>query len=145
MTCLFPMKAIISKCFRQNTVLCLSFLFLFQIASAQKQEPPFQCKIAEEMPEFPGGPTALLKYISTNLKYPESSNEDLCGRIVARFVVNKSGSTGQVKIIRGCNNAGLEAAVIKLIQDMPAWKPGKANGTIVDCDYTLPISINLKE
>ncbi|WP_190277395.1 energy transducer TonB [Taibaiella lutea] len=97
------------------------------------------------MPEFPGGPTALLKYISTNLKYPESSNEDLCGRIVARFVVNKSGSTGQVKIIRGCNNAGLEAAVIKLIQDMPAWKPGKANGTIVDCDYTLPISINLKE
>jgi protein TonB len=143
MGCLFSMKGLISKFSGQSWILC--FFFLFNTASAQKQELSFQCRIAEDMPEFPGGTIALTKYISTNLQYPESSNDDLCGRIIARFVVNKSGRTEQVKITKGCNNVALEAAVVKLIQDMPAWKPGKSNGIIVDCDYILPVNINLKE
>jgi len=135
------------RSFKRNLLLfCIFFLFI-NAATAQKQDTAFRCELAEEMPEFPGGQAALLKYIATNLKYPEGNIDDWqsCGRMVAKFVVNKSGKIEQVKIVRSCGIATYEKAIIELIQNMPLWKPGKTNGMAIDCNYTLPILIHLSE
>ena len=55
------------------------------------------------MPEFPdGGMSALMEYLSKNIKYPEAAmKKGTQGRATVQFVVEKDGSITNVKILRG--------------------------------------------
>ena len=53
----------------------------------------------EQMPQFPGGDSKLMKYISENIKYPET-DECVDGQVIVQFVVTKTGEVGDVKVVR---------------------------------------------
>jgi len=106
------------------------------------QKPNTIYEVVEQMPEFPGGKEALFKYISSELKYP--NNEfNIQGRVICRFVVEKDGCIDSVKIVRSLEPS-YDKEVVRLIQNMPKWIPGKQNGKVVRVWYTLPVSFKLQ-
>jgi TonB family protein len=97
----------------------------------------------EQMPEFPGGQAVLMKYLSNNLRYPESAKKaNIQGRVIAQFVVNQFGKIERIEIKRGLSPE-CDAETIRVIKAMPAWKPAKLNGENVSVHYTLPVSFRL--
>lgn len=100
--------------------------------------------IVEEMPEFPGGNTALQTFIANAIKYPVIAQENgIQGRVYISFVVNPKGLVEQVKIVRGVD-PNLDKEAIRVIQSLPAWKPGKQRGKPVKVSFTVPINFVLQ-
>lgn len=127
----------------------------------------------ESMPEFPGGPNALMAYLGKNMKYPvEAQVLGLSGTIIVEFVVLKDGSIGNTRIARNgikipaMTDAqtksmsqkkltklktmqteaiqSLEQEAIRVVMEMPKWKPGIQKGKAVNVKYMLPIGFRLK-
>lgn len=101
-------------------------------------------EVVENMPEFPdGGMPGLMKYLSTNIRYPEAAHKaGTQGRVTVQFVVGKDGSIGNVSILRGVDPA-LDAEAIRVISSMPKWKPGTQKGEPVNVKYTVPVMFRL--
>lgn len=100
--------------------------------------------IVEEMPEFAGGETALLKYISNAVKYPVIAQENgIQGRVICTFVVNKDGKVVDAQVVRGVDPS-LDKEALRVINSMPPWKPGKQRGKPVRVKYTLPVTFRLQ-
>jgi TonB family protein len=99
--------------------------------------------VIEKMPQFPGGETELLKYIGKNLKYPvEAQQKGIQGRIIVRFVVNKTGKVENAEVIRGLYPA-IDKEGLRVINSLPDWVPGEQKGEKVSVWYTLPITFKL--
>jgi TonB family protein len=100
-------------------------------------------QIVEEMPKFPGGEKALMDYVSNNVKYPEEAkNKNIAGRVFVSFVVEKDGSIGEVKVLRGIGG-GCDEEAVRVIKGMPKWKPGIQKGKPVRVSYQIPIYFKL--
>lgn len=101
--------------------------------------------VAENMPEFPGGTEAMMKFLEANVVYPkEASEKRISGRVICKFVVLKDGSLDNVQVVRGVSPE-LDAEAIRVIKSMPRWNPGSQNGKKVNVWYTLPITFKLNE
>ncbi len=113
---------------------------------AEKQQPQEKDSIyivVENMPEFPGGRKALFKYLSDNIKYPESAKKKgIHGRVFINFTVEKDGSISDVKILRGIGG-GCDEEAIRVVKAMPKWKPGEQDGKVVRVDFNLPVKFVL--
>jgi TonB family protein len=116
----------------------------------QSPKPPPEKDKTYEMfdiqkpPSFPGGETELLKYISQNLRYPALARENFIQGVVAlTFVIAKDGSVRNVNIVKdiggGCGNEA-----VRLVEAMPNWIPGEANGRPVNVRFTLPVRFKLE-
>ena len=82
----------------------------------------------ENMPEFPGGVQGLMQYISSNLKYPAAAQKaGVQGKVIVSMIVDKEGNITDPKIIKGITPL-LDAEAIRIISDMPQWKPGTDKG-----------------
>ena len=100
--------------------------------------------VAEEMPEFPGGPQALVNYFSENVCYPKSAfDANIQGRVIVQFIVDKDGTIRDAKIVRSIDPA-LDAEAQRVIYAMPKWNPGKQNGEAIAMKYTLPVTFRLQ-
>jgi TonB family protein len=100
--------------------------------------------MVENMPEYPGGEMALRKFISENINYPEIAREKgVEGRVYVSFVVDKQGDVANVKIARGVDSA-LDQEALRVVNSLPAWKPGKQRGEAVNVEYTVPIHFALQ-
>ena len=98
----------------------------------------------EDMPQFPGGEDALHKYINESIKYPESAlNNGIFGRVYVSFIIDESGTVTNVKLARGVDPA-LDKEAIRIVSDMPKWKPGSNDGKNVKISYTIPVNFNIK-
>ncbi len=98
----------------------------------------------EIMPQFIGGDEALLRHLKTNLIYPhEALKNNIQGTVHVRFVVEKDGSISNVTIQRGSHPL-LENEAIRVISNMPSWKPGTQRGRPVRVWQTLPVRFLLK-
>ena len=101
--------------------------------------------IVEQMPQFPGGDPAMFEYISKNVKYPQKAkDEGIQGRVFIQFVVEKDGSVGEVKLLRGIGG-GCDEEGIRVVKSMPKWTPGQQAGKAVRVLYTLPIFFKLDD
>ncbi len=99
--------------------------------------------VVEEMPQYPGGPQALFKFLGENVQYPaEAEKAGIQGRVIATFVVEKDGSISQPTVVKSVDPL-LDAEAIRVISAMPNWIPGKQNGKVVRVKYTVPLSFNL--
>lgn len=99
--------------------------------------------VIEEKPEFPGGEAAMFQWISKNVKYPEIAKENgVQGKVFVQFVINKEGKVTDVQVIRGVDPS-LDKEAVRVIQSMPAWKPGKQRGKPVKVSFQLPINFKL--
>ncbi len=102
-------------------------------------------QIVEQQPEFPGGPQALFKYLSENVKYPVIAQENgIQGRVVCQFTVNKDGSIVDVEVVRSGGDASLDKEAVRVIKTMPKWKPGRQRNKPVRVRYTVPVSFRLQ-
>lgn len=100
--------------------------------------------VVEQMPQFPGGETAMYNYLSQNLIYPQVAKESgIQGRVYVTFVVETNGSLSDIRILRGIGG-GCDEAALKAIRSMPRWVPGKQRGIPVRVQYNLPIKFSLR-
>tara|TARA_B100000902_G_scaffold103722_1_gene105962 strand:+ start:1254 stop:1907 length:654 start_codon:yes stop_codon:yes gene_type:complete len=99
--------------------------------------------VVENMPEFPGGDLGLMKYIQKNVKYPPIAKEyNITGKVYVSFIVDKSGSVTNVKIVRGVDK-NLDAEALRVVKSLPKYKPGKQRGKPVRVMFTIPINFTL--
>lgn len=96
-------------------------------------------KVVEEMPHFPGGEKAMMKYVIENFKYPEGT-EGVKGRVIVNFVVEKDGSIGDVKVIRSVDPR-IDEEAVRVVKSFPKWTPGKVDGKPVSVHYMLPVNL----
>jgi protein TonB len=114
------------------------------IVEEKKPEPEQAFTAVEQMPQFPGGDAALMKFLSSNINYPQVAMENgVQGRVIVQFVVTKNGSVGEVKVIRSVDR-DLDKEAIRLCKSLPKFIPGKMNGQSVNVWYTLPITFKLQ-
>lgn len=100
-------------------------------------------EVVEEMPDFPGGQSALMEYLAKNIKYPATAHENgKQGRVIVMFVVKKDGSISDVKTVRGVDPY-LDKEAERVIAAMPNWKPGKQRGQAVNVRFTVPVTFRL--
>ncbi len=99
--------------------------------------------VVEQMPQFPGGQSALLEYLSKNVRYPEEAHKaGKQGSVIATFVVEKDGSITNAKVMRSIDPL-LDAEALRVINSMPNWIPGKQDGKPVVVKYTVPVTFKL--
>ncbi|MBU0765424.1 MAG: TonB family protein [Bacteroidetes bacterium] len=97
----------------------------------------------ELKPEFPGGETELLKFLTKNTHYPVTARESgIQGRIFIEFVIEKTGEPGEVKIKRGVHPL-LDKEGLRVIRMMPVWTPGIDDGFPVRVQYLVPLNFKL--
>ena len=112
-------------------------------APAQESPADDAFDVVEQMPEYPGGPKALMEFLNNNVQYPaEAEKAGIQGRVIATFVVEKDGSISNAKVVKSVDPL-LDAEALRVIGAMPNWKPGMQNGKVVRVKYTVPLSFHL--
>jgi len=97
----------------------------------------------DQMPEFPGGDAALMEYLRSQIQYPPmAAQNNIQGRVVLQFVVEKTGHVGQVKVVRSVDK-DLDREAVRVCKSLPQFKPGRVNGQPVNVWYTLPVTFSL--
>ena len=97
----------------------------------------------DELPVFPGGNAQLIKWLTQNLKYPESAkNDKVGGKVIVEFVVNANGSVSDVKLVRNVDPR-LDSEALRVVRMMPVWKAGMLGGKPCRTLVKLPIVFKL--
>ena len=100
--------------------------------------------VAEEMPVFPGGDNALLRYIAENTVYPDNAKaRNIQGRVIVRFAITTEGTVSMATILKGAA-PDLDNEALRVVESLPKFKPGKQNGKTVPVWYMVPITFTLK-
>lgn len=110
----------------------------------QAPEPEKIFEAVEQKASFPGGDAALMKWLSSNLRYPELAQQNnVQGKVIVKFTVEKDGSISGATVVRGVDK-DLDREAIRVVKKMPRWSPGKNNGAAVRSYYTLPVTFKLQ-
>ena len=108
----------------------------------EKKEEIFRS--VEQMPQVPGGEAALMKYLQSHINYPPMAAENnVQGRVVVQFVVDKTGKVGEVKVVRSVDK-DLDKEAVRVCKSLPKFTPGRQNGQAVSVWYTLPVTFKLQ-
>ena len=108
----------------------------------EKKEEVFRS--VEQMPQFPGGEAALMKYLQSHINYPPMAAENnVQGKVVVQFVVDKTGKVGEVKVVRSVDK-DLDREAVRVCKSLPKFTPGRQNGQAVSVWYTLPVTFKLQ-
>jgi len=100
--------------------------------------------VVETMPQFPGGEEARINYMANNVKYPATAKEKgVQGMVIVSFVVEKDGSIGDAKVVRGVEKS-LDTEALRVVKEMPRWTPGIQKGQKVRVNFNMPVSFKLK-
>ena len=120
-----------------------------EVVVEQKVEKPKEVKeevfrSVEQMPQFPGGEQALMKYLQSHINYPPMAAENnVQGKVVVQFVVDKTGKVGEVKVVRSVDK-DLDREAVRVCKSLPKFTPGRQNGQAVSVWYTLPVTFKLQ-
>lgn len=100
---------------------------------------------AEEMPEYPGGMSAMMNFIKENIRYPKDAKKaGKDGRVICSFVVSKEGKINDAHVVKSSGTESLDTEALRIINAMPDWKPGTEDGEPVNVQFTLPITFKLQ-
>ncbi|MBR5929856.1 MAG: energy transducer TonB [Prevotella sp.] len=100
---------------------------------------PLNFRVVERLPEFPGGMTEFMKWLTKNLKYPESARrQNMQGMVVVSFIVNTDGSTSEIRVVRP-RHPDLDREAVRVVRMMPKWKPGEDHGKVCRTMISIPI------
>lgn len=102
-------------------------------------EQPLNFRIVQQMPEFPGGGSAFIQWLTRQLRYPPlAQSQRIQGRVVVSFIVNKDGSIADVKLEKSVNDL-LDREALRVIRMMPRWKPGVHNNQPCRTMVAVPV------
>ena len=100
-------------------------------------------EVVEQLPEFPGGAVALMKWLTQNLRYPDAARRrKLQGRVVTQFIVNADGSLSDLKVVEPVDPQ-LDREALRVLRMMPAWKAGNQDGKPCRTMVCIPIVFKL--
>ena len=116
------------------------------VINVEEQEEPIVetiFDVVEEVPEFVGGVEKLYEYLGNNINYPEQAKDfSIQGKVFVQFVVWKDGTIKDVNVVKGAHKL-LNKEALRVILQMPKWKPGKQRGKAVNARFTLPIKFRI--
>ena len=112
----------------------------------QTQKPDIKAyKVVEVKPQFKGGESAMMEFIAKNVKYPQAAiDATLQGKTIVGFVVRKDGTVSDVHIKKSSGHAVLDKEAMRVVKTMPAWKPGKQKGKLVNVKCNVPINFRIQ-
>ena len=127
---------------KKITIILLTFLSVIGYAQSNKIEKEEFFVFVDEMPQYPGGQSELMKFIQQNLVFPESAVKNKTyGKCFVKFIVRKDGKITDVMVLKGVPNCPeCDEEAKKVFTKMPAWMPGKQNGKAVNVYYNQPIN-----
>ncbi|MGB8492223.1 MAG: TonB family protein [Bacteroidales bacterium] len=106
-----------------------------------RMETPYV--VVEEMPSYPGGEKALLKFIQENTRYPEEAKaKGVKGKVIIRFIVTTHGNAEGISVLKGVDPA-LDAEAIRVVSLLKGFKPGMQGGKPVDVWYSVTVDFAL--
>ncbi|MBW3131152.1 MULTISPECIES: TonB family protein [Hymenobacter] len=123
-------------------------------------------RYAQQMPEYPGGMSALLQHIGKSIHYPaEARAQHIEGKVFVRFTVTKDGSIDDVQLMKGIQQKltikpakgeaplvttvttppmlAMNEEALRVVRELPRWTPGTHNGQPVDVSFTVPVTYAL--
>ena len=127
-------------------LILLIFLLFYPFNAFNSTVPAYEKPylIVGQMPQFPGGKTALNRYIRDHLTYPfEALKHNVQGKVNVEFVVGKDGTLTEIRTVGAKLGYGLEEIAIKIFQGMPKWLPGKQDGIPVPVYMMIPIVFSI--
>ena len=100
-------------------------------------------RIVQQMPEYPGGIVEFMKWLQRTLRYPPTAQQQgIQGSVMVSFIVNVDGTITEQKVVRGVNEE-LDAEALRVISNMPKWKPGLDKGKPCRTLFAIPIVFKL--
>ena len=113
------------------------------VDNAAEQEQPIKFTVVQKIPEFPGGWSAFMQWLTKNLKYPESAQKNkVQGTVVVSFIVNKDGSIASTKVSTSADPV-LDAEALRVMKMMPKWKPGMDRNKVCRTMIAVPVVFKL--
>lgn len=104
---------------------------------------PLNFRIVEQLPEFPGGMVAFMKWITKNLRYPpEAQNQKLQGKVLVSFIIGTDGTVSEIKVVKKLHPL-LDNEAVRVMKMMPRWKPGKDKGKPCLTYFCIPVNFVL--
>jgi protein TonB len=104
---------------------------------------PVDFRVVEDLPQFPGGASEFMKWLTRNLKYPLSAQrKQIRGKVVAQFVVNTDGSVSDLELTERLE-ASCDREVLRVLKMMPKWQAGVMNAKPCRTKVCIPIVFNL--
>lgn len=101
---------------------------------------------AQVMPQFPGGQNALATYVNNHVEYPQQAiDNNTTGTVMVSFVVDERGKIKDAHVIGSqMPKDGLDQEALRVVNNMPDWRPGKVRGKNVKTRLELPINFQLE-
>ena len=101
-------------------------------------------QVVEQMPEYPGGDEAMMKFIRDNIVIPDSTSlfERPNNRVVVGFIVNENGSLSDIAIKRGVSKE-MDIEALRVVKLFPKFRPGKQQGKTVKVAFVLPVQFGI--
>ena len=117
-----------------------------KIISSESDNKVYGGNEVDKVAEFPGGQPELMRYISKNLKYPVKEREaSIQGSVFVKFVIQQDGTISNPEIIKGViGGEGLSNEAIRVVKELPNWKPAEKNNKAVNSYYTIPIKFRVQ-
>jgi len=104
---------------------------------------PLNFRVVEQLPEFPGGASEFMKWLTKNLRYPpQAQQKKIQGKVVAQFIVNKDGSISHLEILKSVHPL-LDREALRVLGMMPPWKAGLQNDKPCRTQVCIPIVFKL--
>lgn len=98
----------------------------------------------EIMPEYPGGEEALIRFISSKLKYPKKARKaGIQGKVLVKFSIDAMGKVTDVGIAKSIDPQ-LDKEGIRIVKSLARWAPGSLDGEKVKVSYVLPINFRMQ-
>jgi protein TonB len=124
------------------TIVLITLLSLGVYAQSNK-ESTANTLTEKEKPRYPGGDSELKKYLSLNLHYPNPALEQKVeGEVLVGFIIDTEGAISDVKIIRGIGY-GCDEEAVRVVKEMPQWRPACVKGKKIKVAYRLPVVFEL--
>ena len=104
---------------------------------------PLNFRIVEKLPEFPGGMVEFMKWITSNLRYPQAARDQkIQGKVVVGFIIGKDGTVSELKVVHKADPL-LDAEALRVLKKMPKWKPGEDKGKPCLTYFCIPVNFVL--
>ena len=104
---------------------------------------PVDFRVVEDLPQFPGGASEFMKWLTKNLKYPISAQKRMVkGRVVAQFIVNTDGSVSDLELTEHLDTS-CDQEVLRVLRLMPKWQAGMMNAKPCRTKVSIPIIFNM--
>ena len=144
---IIPVATLAVSVFASNTnVSTMTKATTLSTIDMQTQQPDTKVyKNVEVKPQFKGGESAMMEFIAKNVKYPQAAiDATLQGKTIVGFVVRKDGTVSDVHIKKSSGHAVLDKEAMRVVKTMPAWKPGKQKGMLVNVKCNVPINFRIQ-